>query len=220
MKKFFVIAAMAITCLSANAQQQAKGTFSIIPKVGLGYAHIGNYYAHRNSVVNVNEGGGTVVQQGGGFATTGVSNYGPNIIAGYELRYQATDLFGVSFGMNYAYEESTKKFTVPSSNIELEPKLNYLTIPVLAHFNIGNHFGVKVGVQPNIAISASDGYSDNAKDNLKGVTLSIPVGVAYQFNSPFMLELTYDIPVTKMNKEGETMMNNAFWLTCGWRIDL
>lgn len=205
MKKFFMSAVMAIVALAASAQQQEAGTFSVMPRVGLGYTNISNM--DRNvGIFNPEK--------------KSFSDYYTHIV-GAEAKYQVNDIVGVSLGVDY------NKFSVSESQ-SVDGVFNYdysfstLAIPVLAQFNLGSHFGVKCGIQPAFLLTAKENSDCDIKEDCKKMLWTIPVGISWTFNTPLVLDLRYNIPLSHMDKvdfqDNHTM--NTVSITLGYRFDL
>lgn len=205
MKKIFMIAMMVVATLTANAQNQAAGTFSLMPHVGLGY---------------------------GSMTNAGDFDSYINAIGGAEAKYQISDVFGLSVGLDFQYTKSTSsesnaiwisdgyKTVKIGTDEKTEPTFAYLNIPVLAQFNLGRHFGAKVGVQPGFLVG-TDNLGEYTKSDFKSTSFSIPVGFSYTFNTPIVLDLRYNIPVTRMNdfEMAKNVNLHIVSLTVGYRFD-
>lgn len=213
MKKFFISAVMAIVALAANAQQQPVGSFSVMPRVGMGYTNISNM---DRDVYYYDNGDKWRPESFNDFIT---------YIAGVEGKYQINDIIGVSLGVDFNHYKTDHAAAAEGLGI-----LNYnydfsystLAIPVLAQFNIGNHFGVKCGIQPAFMLSAKENKDVSMKEFTKGTVWSIPVGLSWTFNSPLVLDLRYNIPISRVNKYDDAHNNkmSTVSLTLGYRIDL
>lgn len=207
MKKFFMSAVMAIVALAASAQQQEAGTFSVMPRVGLGYTNISNLKKDVGIAIGKSE-------------IKSFSDYYTHIV-GAEAKYQVNDIVGVSLGVDY------NKFSVSGSQ-SVDGVFNYdysfstLAIPVLAQFNLGSHFGVKCGIQPAFLLTAKENSDCDIKEDCKKMLWTIPVGISWTFNTPLVLDLRYNIPLSHMDKvdfqDNHTM--NTVSITLGYRFDL
>lgn len=205
MKKLFISAVMAIVALAASAQQQEAGTFSVMPRVGLGYTNISNL---KKPVGIFNP------------EMKSFSDYYTHIV-GAEAKYQVNDIVGVSLGVDY------NRFTVSGSAsadgfYDYDYSFSTLAIPVLAQFNIGNHFGAKCGIQPAFLLTAKENSNVDMKDKCKKVLWTIPVGISWTFNTPFVLDLRYNIPLSHVNKVNipDNLTMNTVSVTLGYRFDL
>lgn len=206
MKKFFMLAIMAVAALSANAQ---SGEFHITPHVNLGYAYLSNVDDDSDELRH-------------------------NILAGFgaDVEYMLTDVFGISGGLDLNYMESGK-FTYKDKDGEAESYYKYmwLNVPILAQYHIGN-FALKAGIQPVFTLSAdahteASGSGINVSgdvsitDDLNSVGLAIPVGVSYSFDVPVTIDLRCAIPVTGLEKDvdfGDNSLLTPITVSVGYRF--
>lgn len=212
-----MIAAMMVAAVSANAQFEA-GTFSIQPKAGFNASWLTN--------ADANVGGVNLSKS-------------PYIgaLLGVEAEYQLAPKFSLAAGANYTLQGTawgdldymgTKR---EDSKIEL----GYVTVPVTANYYIFEGFAVKTGVQFGFMTNAKEKYTiktsvtgtetktefdTDLKDGCKKFDLSIPIGVSYQFKVPIVLDLRYNLGLTKINKDGDSMKNNVIQLTVGYKFAL
>ena len=206
MKKFLMIAVMAVAALTASAQQ---GEYFVTPHIGVGYGNLSN---------NGNLAG---------------SNY-TNAQIGADIEYMVGENFGISGGVDFLYAKSGEY--IYQDNVNNYKSNAYVTyafvnIPVLAQYHFGK-FAVKAGVQPGFNVqskyhekeklSSSTTTKDiNLSEMCKKFALSVPVGVSYEFNIPIVLDLRCAIPVTKMYKSEYVDKNSSFltvMLTAGYRF--
>lgn len=217
MKKFFLSAVMAIAALAASAQQPAGG-ISLTPHFGMGYAIASP----------------SLFDKYDGFFSA---------VAGVEATYKATDLFGVSLGLDYGFGQTpSEEYKNGSTNIERYVTQYTFAIPVLAQVHFGQ-FAIKAGVQPGWIISPKghiDGTIDDVttnnegkiEDQINSFQLSIPVGISYSPSFPLQFDLRYCLPLTDYFKDS-TMKEVSSWgydyknsklgtimLTVGYRFDL
>ena len=183
MKKFLLMAVMAVAALTASAQ---KGEFHVTPHIALGYTHITN---------------------GGDFE----SNLSGKV--GADVEYMVSDAFGLSLGLDYDYIRSlnyTEKIGSEESKIYTD--YSYLNIPVLAQYHFGEGWAIKAGVQPMFLLAAdlnADYKGSNAsaykkgsiKDAYESFVLAVPVGISYTFDSDVTVDLRCNIPTGRMDKD-------------------
>ncbi|MGL5958921.1 MAG: outer membrane beta-barrel protein, partial [Phocaeicola sp.] len=107
-------------------------------------------------------------------------------------------------------------------------KLDYLNIPILANFYLAKGFALKTGIQPGFLINAK--YRTAIKDDItteydnkgdvKPVDFSIPVGLSYDFGCGLVLDLRYNIGVSKALKVTQDRYSNngVVQFTTGWKF--
>lgn len=75
---------------------------------------------------------------------------------------------------------------------DVDNKLNYLNVPVLAKFFITKEFTVEAGPQIGFLLSAKED-SRNAKDDFKSVDFGFNFGVGYSFTDNLGVNLRYTV---------------------------
>lgn len=188
MKKFIIIAVMAISALTASAQ---KGDFHITPHISLGYAGLTG-----NSDIDVPGAEGEVDV---------VNNLLGGIGADFE--YMLSNSFGLSAGLDYNYVRSgNNSLTTGNKKIDAYTSYSFLNVPILAQYHFGEGFALKAGFQPMFVLEAEtsvDGDSESFKDACESVMFAIPVGISYTFSTPITVDLRCNIPVSNLNKGGK-----------------
>lgn len=221
MKKLMMIAAMMVAAVSANAQFE-PGTFSIQPKAGFSIAWLTN-------MPNIP------------ITTTSTIDKTPTVgaLLGAEAEYQLTDMVSLAAGLNYSLQgsgwENYKEGGYELKDAKIE--LGYVAIPVVANFYLFKGFAIKAGIQPafltnanmkyTIEKSSSAGnvsvnYDESIKDDCKKFDLSVPMGISYQFQVPVVIDLRYNLGVSKVFKgdADKNPKNNVISLTVGYKFAL
>ena len=201
MKKIMMTLVMAVAAIAASAQNNTlrePGTISIQPKVGIGIGYLSGDWT------------GSVDRK----AKVG-------FVGGVEGEYYVNNWLGVAAGVNFA--QQGWKTTKPSrtGDYDLKTKLNYLNIPVTADFYVLPGFALKTGVQFGFLASAKTNDTD-IKDDMKKFNFSIPVGLSYEYKN-VVLDLRYNISVTKVNKESDDdnkYRSDLLQITLGYKFDL
>lgn len=201
-KNLFMIAAMAMATLTASAQSN----YHFTPHIGIGYTNMSNNEVHHLTIDDK-------ICDGFG------------LLAGAEFEYMVADKVGLSAGVDYLFSKTDEvkitvgKLTTPNMHFTY----SYLNIPVLVQYHMGK-VAVKAGVQPTLCLSANyyeDKVKSSLKDGMNTFSLSLPVGVSYEFNTPIVLDMRCAIPLTKQNKEklpGGNFMFTTVMLTAGYRF--
>ena len=223
---------MMVATISANAQFE-QGTFSIQPKAGGNAAWLSN-------MPNLNLGDFTLDKSP---AVGG--------IVGVEAEYMLTDNFSIAAGLTYGeqgsgYEDYEYKASGTTMELkDLKYEMDYLNIPVVANYYLFRGFAVKAGVQfgflttakvkgkmitsgggQTMTIELEDQKVGNNKqdfkDTLEKFDLSIPMGISYEFKVPIVIDLRYNLGLTKVNKESASkdFKNNVVSLTVGYKFAL
>ena len=138
-------------------------------------------------------------------------------VAGVEAEYRASNLMGITAGVLYSMQG------VKADKGDYKEKLDYINIPILANFHVWKGLSINAGIQPGFLVSAKADYGDedeDMKDACESFDFSIPVGASYEWNS-FVLDLRYNIGVTKIYKEDEgSSKNGVLAITLGYKFAL
>ena len=202
MKKVMLMMAVLTASLTAMAQHE-EGDFLVQPKVGLNIATLSD-----------------------ADKTIGDLNFG------IEAELMLTDYFSLSAGAAVSnqggkYDDSLYgSYTVD---------LDYVNVPVMANFYVLPGLSLKAGIQPSFRMKAkvkTDGSSYDMDQfyallagtgieedfKVKKFDLSIPVGIAYEYQN-VVLEARYNWGVTKI-MDNDSFYNRVFQLTLGYKFDL
>lgn len=206
MKKVLLAAALMLSSVATFAQH-AVGTFTLQPKVGM---TLGN-------VTDVD-----------GDMRVGV-------MAGVEGEYQATDMLGIAFGVNYAQQGEKLDYSVNlgklgSFKIKNTLKLDYINVPIVANVYVVPGLAVKAGVQFGFNVNSEINNSNLDKsvdlaDGIKTFDFSIPVGLSYEYSN-FVLDARYNFGCTKIVKDdynqyiNSDAKNSVFQITLGYKFAL
>ena len=195
MKKFFMIAALVVVTLSANAQNEV-GVLTLQPKVGMNLANM----------------------TGDGDPKTKVG-----LLAGVEAEYGISNNFGLAFGAVYSMEGCKIKRELWGNGVligkaDFNANLDYINIPILAQFYPAKGFAIKAGVQPafNVRHKAT-GDIEGTIDDVNTFNFSIPVGLSYEYEG-FVLDARYNIGITKLYKDADQGRNSTFSISLGYKI--
>ena len=190
MKKLFLMAVVMLASVASYAQH-AVGSFTLQPKIGM-------------NIADLTDADDSDVRIG--------------LAAGAEFEYQVTDMISVSAGALYSMQGC--KYD------DVTVKLDYINVPILANVYVAKGFAVKLGLQPSFKVNYKYSGENASFDGdewgpkAKGVDLSIPVGVSYEYNN-FVLDGRYNFGVTKaFDSEGEKSKNSVFQITLGYKFDL
>ena len=185
----------------ASFAQQATGTLTIQPKVGLNIS----YYS-------------------GPYQTT--PRFG--VAAGAEFEYQFTKPLSVSAAIMYSMQGEHVKGKAYGFTNDATLKTDYITIPIMANMYVYKGLGLKVGIQPAFNVLAKYQLSvigfeigGNLSDvgiDVKTFDFSIPVGLSYEYKN-FVLDARYNIGVMNIIEEDDAR-NNVFQITLGYKFRL
>lgn len=200
MKKFFMMAVMAVCALAANAQTPAAGSITVTPKVGINVATLTNDadYSLDSKV---------------GFT------------AGAEGLYMFDDMLGISAGVMYSQQGAKGSGMLGDAKLNND----YINVPVMVNSYLANGFAVKLGVQAGFNVNNKikvEGESVDPDDlgalgepfKVNSVDISIPVGVSYEYAN-VVLDARYNWGVSNIFKaDGLKGHNSVFQITLGYRF--
>lgn len=191
MKKIFLMAAMALASVSSFAQQ-AVGTFTIQPKIGLNLANL----------------------------TDGDADLRVGLAAGAEFEYQISDIFSLSAGALYSMQGCKNTaagvdLTTKLDYINVPVLANVYVVKGLAV-----KLGIQPGFNVTHEVKAEKGSTNGTTDipGFKSVDFSIPVGLSYEINN-FVIDGRYNFGVTKIADDVDSK-NSVFQFTLGYKFAL
>ena len=225
MRKTLLMILLAATTVAANAQVK-QGTFSIMPKVGANVTMLPGDKLNVSTASDERE----------------LKNrMRVGLVAGVEADYRLLNMLSISAAAIYSQQGSKYKdeeYMIKDLNI----RLDYLNVPVMANFYILPYLAVKVGMQWGWLLNKSvkgnlwgsaidtvsgknyDGYFphkfDDLKDDFRTIDFSIPVGLCYEFDE-VSLDLRYNFGITDIYKPSDvSLKNSVIQMTLGYRIAL
>ena len=195
MKKFFLMAVMAVACLTANAQnsRHSGGSFTIQPMIGIAAGTLSGTYSDFE-----------------------ISSKDPRagLTIGAEAEYYTkTPWLSVSAALMYTQQGWETK----ANGKTYTQKLDYINIPVLANFYVAKGFALKIGLQPGFLVSADD------KSSFESFNLSMPIGLSYEFKNGITLDLRGTPGLTAVNKNSNSdwkLRSDCSTLTIGYKFSL
>lgn len=195
MKKILLFVFAFVSCFSLYAQK-GVGTTTIYPRLGMNWSKFTNDRIEQSAPTAHYD-----------------SKYRMGFVGGVEVQHQFDDFIAGSAGVLYSRQGTDFE---KMEDAELSFKTDNILVPVLfvATTNIGLDF--KLGVQPEFLVNS------NANKILNKVNLSIPIGLAYEWNR-IALDIRYNIGLTKVYKYPDinnTSKGSTFQLTFGYAFDI
>ena len=243
-----VMAAVLMTAVTGVSAQDAKGTFSVQPQVGVTISTIVNMSKHSIGAIDDSKKLDNFINGG--------------VLFGVEFAYQLYDVVSIAAGLNWSQQgtawerynwngamnsdlETSALGNVSVRNLRVRNKveLGYVNLPLTASVYLYQGLAIKAGFQVGYLTNASemmrfkgDGRSDGREmdfnmdfsrslyDDCRKIDLSIPIGISYEFKVPIVIDARYNIGVTRVNKdriEGQDdWKNGVFRLTVGYKFKL
>ena len=227
MKQIITLAFLSAISLASFAQSEA-GTWSVIPHVGVSIASL----THQSGGIEVGDNQSQELKPQGR----------PGFTGGVDVMYQAYDNVGLSIGLSYV-QAGCKYKDVDDNGViwhDHYDRMDYISVPLLAHSYIAPGLSINVGVAPSFLIYGkyhagmlsydldADGHRTNVqegvmdidtKKGLRNFTLSIPVGISYEYEN-VVLDARYNVGMLNVYKHGLTARNKVFEVSVGYKFDL
>lgn len=149
------------------------------------------------------------------------SKYKMGLTIGAEASYKLTKWLHPSVGIFYSQQGSKFHETISGGDYSYNSPADYLTIPIMANFNIGNSLALKTGIQPGFLLSASANGED-VREKMKGFQLQIPIGVSYEYHN-FVFDVRYFFPLTNVANSDDIsykIKNHTFAATVAYNFNL
>lgn len=191
MKKLILMAVMALATVSSFAQQ-AVGTFTIQPKVGLNLANV----------------------------TNGDGDIRVGAVAGAEFEYQVSDIFSLSAGALYSMQGCKGETEGVDATVKLDYINVPILANVYVVKGLAVKLGLQPGFNVSHKLSVDKGSTSGSTDipGVKSVDLSIPVGLSYEYSN-FVFDARYNFGVTKVADNADSK-NSVFQFTLGYKFAL
>ncbi len=132
-------------------------------------------------------------------------------LAGYKFSHT----FALQLEADYSLEGYSAALGCPEGTAGDKINIDYLKIPLLAKIYLYNGLNVEAGLSLNLLTSALTN-----KEPLRGLNstaVSIPLGVAYEFNKNIELGLRWDISLSSFNPQHKGTLN-PLSLAVAWRF--
>ena len=227
MKRIITLAFLSAISLASFAQSKA-GTWSVIPHVGVSIASL----THQSGGIEVGDNQSQEVKP----------QARPGFTGGVDVMYQAFDNVGLSIGLSYV-QAGCKYKDVDDNGViwhDHYDRMDYISVPLLAHSYIAPGLSINVGVAPSFLIYGkyhagmlsydldADGHRTNVqeaeidqdiKKGLRKFALSIPVGISYEYEN-VVLDARYNVGMLNVYKHGLSARNKIFEVSVGYKFDL
>ena len=225
-RKILFLSLLCLTTTMSHAQHE-PGTFTLYPKLGVEWSKFNN---DKILVLSATDD-----------ATIDASNR-TGFVGGAELQYQISQFGGASVGLFFDQMGSKNEGDVDGGKLKLKQRLNYLTMPVLATFNIGyTNFQLKAGINLSYLLNAklksedstipagitdSDpkadyyGHYDDTNTNVfHRFNVGLALGASYEWHN-IILDARYNFGLSNVYKYTNKPATRSFWLTLGYGFTL
>lgn len=154
------------------------------------------------------------------------------LVAGAELAYQASPSLSISAGALYSEQGTEAKIDGVKGTL----KMDYVNVPILAHFHVVEGLAIKLGIQPGFLINdkievkvngvsaevdMKEAYRNIGVDaDIPSLDFAIPLGLSYEFNH-VVLDACYNFSLTKaISVLGESTKHSVFQISIGYKFNL
>lgn len=160
----------------------------------------------------------------GGDAETEGSRMGLHI--GGVAEFKLSETFSIQPELLYSMMGAKINQTDGFDSEEVDLKLDYLTIPVMAKYYIAEGFSIEAGPYVGFLMSAKV-EDEDVKDGYKGVDFGLGAGVAYDLPMGVFFQARYAAGLSEIGEDfefaGETVeavkaTNNAIQISVGYKF--
>lgn len=192
MKKILLMAVVMLASVASYAQQ-AVGTFTLQPKIGMNVASL-----------------------------TKCDGCDPRIglAAGVEAEYQATDIFSVSAGLIYSMQGNKAKEEGVTLTTKLDYINIPILANVYVTKGLAVKLGVQPAFNVSDKQKLSGGKASVEAEDVgaESFDFSIPVGLSYEYSN-VVFDARYNFGVTNIADGGDSK-NSVFQITLGYKFAL
>ena len=192
MKKILLMAVVMLASVASYAQQ-AVGTFTLQPKIGMNVA--------------------SLTKCDGGDPRIGLA-------AGVEAEYQATDIFSVSAGLIYSMQGNKAKEDGVTLTTKLDYINIPILANVYVTKGLAVKLGVQPAFNVSDKQKLSGGKASVEAEDVgaESFDFSIPVGLSYEYSN-VVFDARYNFGVTNIADGGDSK-NSVFQITLGYKFAL
>lgn len=112
-----------------------------------------------------------------------------------------SDKFSLQLELLYSAQGAKESF----EGIDIDLKLDYINLPIMAKFYVADGFSLELGPQVGFLMSAKaegEGESEDIKDFVKGIDFGANFGVGYKMESGLNFGARYNLGFSNIN-DGE-----------------
>ena len=184
MKKILFVIVLIVTASTNVHAQLIK--FGI--KAGLNYANV------TGSEITINS---------TNYKTSAITSYH----AGFIAEVKVSDKFAVQPELLYSTQGATYKYAFT----EFKSELGYLSIPVLAKFNLNKVVSLELGPQASFLLSERSNFSVNDSNTFD---FSVVAGLGFKVTKSIFIQGRYGLGLTEVSKDAKTK-NSVLQISAG-----
>ena len=230
MKKHLICIILLLTCVATFAQYQ-KGDLFVYPRIGFSLANVSPndlYFGFQDSDLRK-------------------SKRKAGLAIGVEAERFMNSILSLSAGILYANQgyryadwgEQDRRSDTFANVEDMHSDMQYIGLPLLLNGYLAERLALKVGIQPawlikaqshrkessgiienesNYVVNSSETIDENTTDLCHRMDFSVPVGMSYEYKH-IVIDLRYNIGLTKAFKHSADGRNNAIVVTLGYQIE-
>ncbi len=203
-RKFLFLSLLCLTTTMSHAQHE-PGTFTLYPKLGVEWSKFNN---------------DEIAIATGAEANWVDASYRTGFVGGAELQYQISQFGGASVGLFFDQMGSKNEEEYNDGKVVVKQRLNYLTMPLLATFNLGyTNFQLKGGVNLSYLLNAKEKYEDTNTNIFHRFNMGFALGASYEWRN-IILDARYNFGLSNVYKRDNKPSTRSFWLTLGYGFTL
>lgn len=220
-RKFLFLSLLFLAAMTGYAQHE-PGTFTLYPKLGVEWSKLNNDKIQYTDVETID------------------ASFRTGLVGGAELHYQFAQFGGAAVGI--LFDQMGSKNESNDGKLKIKQRLNYLTMPLLATFNVGyTNFQLKAGVNLSYLLNAKIKYEDSTipagttdndpktdynthveATNTKSFhrfNVGLALGASYEWRN-IILDARYNFGLSNVYKYDNSPATRSFWLTLGYGFTL
>ncbi|CAC9974126.1 PorT family protein [Flavobacterium sp. WLB] len=133
----------------------------------------------------------------------------------------------VLYSTQGAKEKGEFEFNGDVYDVEMNYKLAYINVPVLAKYYVAEKFSLEAGPQIGFLVSAKgkatvlgNSEEDDIKDGFESIDFGVDFGAGYDFTENLSVGLRYNLGLANLAKDAEDykINNSVFSLSVGYKF--
>ena len=146
---------------------------------------------------------------------------------GAYTEFEISESFSFQPELLYSSQGAKSSFSEDGFDVDMDIKLNYLNIPLMAKYYFSDGFNFEFGPQIGFLLSAEAEVSfagvsetEDIKDDLKGTDFGLNFGLGYKLESGLNFGLRYNLGLSKLDDSDEMeesdIKNGVFQISLGY----
>ncbi|MEO6174773.1 MAG: porin family protein [Flavobacterium circumlabens] len=145
--------------------------------------------------------------------------------------FKISDKFSIQPEVLYSTQGAKEKGQVDFNgavyDVEMDYKLAYINVPILAKYYVAEKFSLEAGPQIGFLVSAKgeatvggNSAEDDIKDSFESIDFGVDFGAGYDFTENLSVGLRYNLGLANLAKDAEDykIHNSVFSLSVGYKF--